>query len=70
MLNLALAVLNLFPLPPLDGAGLVGGLVPPMRKLYDNFARLPYFGLASLLVVFYVLRPLWSKVDSWLGVGL
>jgi Zn-dependent protease len=74
MLNLALAVLNLFPLPPLDGAGLVGGLVPPMRKLYDNFARLPYFGLASLLVVFYVLpevlRPLWSEVNSWLDVPL
>jgi Zn-dependent protease len=54
LLNVLLAVFNVIPLPPLDGAGVVSGLVPGARNLYENVARLPYFGIAVLLVAIYV----------------
>jgi Zn-dependent protease len=47
-LNLLLAVFNLVPLPPLDGAGVVRGLWPPSGRWFDAFAAIPY----SFVVVF------------------
>ena len=74
MLNLLLAVLNLFPLPPLDGSGVLGGLVKPVRVLYDNLARLPMFPIAVLVLVMYVMptviNPIWNVVNGWLDYRL
>lgn len=69
-LNLLLAVLNLIPLPPLDGAGVVGGLYPPSQRLFDAIQRIPY----STILVFVLLSrylgtlfyPVFSTVDGWL----
>lgn len=70
LLNLLLAVFNLLPLPPLDGAGVVSGFVKPVRVFYDNFARLPMAGVVTLLVAIYVMPeifgPVWREVNSWL----
>lgn len=49
-LNLLLAVFNLIPLPPLDGAGVVRGLLPATGRVFDAIAAIPY----SALVVFLV----------------
>lgn len=69
-LNLLLAVFNLVPLPPLDGAGVVGGLLPGTRRLFETIQNIPY----STIVVFVVLsrflgqlfRPVYLTVDGWL----
>ena len=74
MLNLLLAVLNLFPLPPLDGSGVLSGLSKPVRIFYDNLARLPMFPIAVLLLVMYVMptviNPIWNMVNGWLDYSL
>ena len=70
LLNLLLAVFNLIPLPPLDGAGVLSGFFKPLRVFYDNFARLPMAGVVTLLVAIYVMPelfgPVWREVNSWL----
>lgn len=74
MLNLMLAVLNLFPLPPLDGAGVVGGLSKPAQRLFDSISRLPMAGIATLVVAIYVMphviNPIWKVVNGWLEYRL
>lgn len=52
-LNLLLALFNLIPLPPLDGAGVVRGLWPASGRWFDAFAAIPFsfvavFVLASM----------------------
>jgi len=69
-LNLLLAIFNLVPLPPLDGAGIVRGLYPPSGRLFDWFQSIPY----SALVVFVLMSrylgelfdPVFYTVVSWL----
>jgi len=73
-LNLLLAVLNAIPLPPLDGAAVVSGLVRPARAFYDGLQRIPY----SSIIVFVLLlnylhvlfRPVYRTVNGWLPVPL
>lgn len=70
LLNLLLAVFNLIPLPPLDGAGIVRGLYPPSGRLYDAILAIPY----STLIVFvllanyigYLFAPIYYAVDRLL----
>lgn len=69
-LNILLAVFNLIPLPPLDGAGVVAGLVPASNRFYDSLKRQPYAGLIVLVLVIKVIpmiyEPVFYKVMSWL----
>jgi Zn-dependent protease len=73
-LNLLLGVFNLIPLPPLDGAGVVGGLFPPSKRWFDQIAAIPY----STIVVFVILSnfigdlfdPIFYAVDRWLPYPL
>ena len=57
-LNLALALFNLVPLPPLDGSRVVAALLPP--ELERPYSRLERWGLLILLVLMF------SGVLSWL----
>lgn len=70
VLNLLLAVFNVIPIPPLDGAGIVSGLHPPARRLYDAIARIPYSGIVIFVllikVVPYLFGPVLRTVTSLL----
>jgi Zn-dependent protease len=61
MINLVLMVLNLLPLPPLDGGRVVAGLLP--GRLSWQFSRIEPYGLMILLAMLFfgllgdVLRP-------------
>jgi len=61
VVNLALAVLNLFPLPPLDGGRVVVGLLP--WRYGQHLARVEPFGFFIVLglIVFKVFGPLWME---------
>ncbi len=57
LLNVALAIFNLLPIPPLDGSRIVDGLVPYERRaLWDRVSR--PLGLVLLLVFFLFVAPL------------
>jgi Zn-dependent protease len=51
-MNVALALFNMLPIPPLDGSRVVGGLIPDRyRDAWDRFARFgPILLLATLVV--------------------
>ncbi|MBB4287055.1 site-2 protease family protein [Roseospira goensis] len=53
ILNLFLAVLNMIPLPPLDGGRVAVGLLP--RALAMPLARMERFGILVLVLVLFVL---------------
>ena len=61
VVNLALAVLNLFPLPPLDGGRVLVGLLP--WRFGQYVARIEPFGFFIVLglIVFKVFGPLWME---------
>lgn len=66
-LNLLLAIFNLIPLPPLDGAGVVRGLAPATGRIFDAIAAIPY----SALVVFLLAsRYLGDALDPLLTAVL
>lgn len=49
--NAALFLLNMIPLPPLDGAHVVETLVPPMKPLYAQIGSHGFFLLVILMVL-------------------
>jgi Zn-dependent protease len=57
--NIALAVFNLIPIPPLDGSRLVSGLLP--RRLAEGYDRLEGIGF-FLILILYFLGILWLWV--------
>ncbi len=70
MLNLLLAIFNVLPVPPLDGAGVVQGLLPQTRGLYTALNNIPYIGLvifiALIKVIPYLFWPVYDLVNHWL----
>jgi Zn-dependent protease len=66
VLNVLLAAFNLIPLPPLDGASVVGLLLPAVARQMRELTRNPMFSLIGLLVAWrifpVIVEPLFSFV--------
>lgn len=67
-INILLMVLNLLPLPPLDGSRVLGGFLPPAQA--QMLDRIEPYGLIILLallftgVLGFILWPLYGVVDG------
>jgi Zn-dependent protease len=69
-LNVLLATLNLYPIPPLDGAGVLEGLFPRLGVLFDFIRSQPFLLIACMVGVWYTMGgfiwPVLGEIVSWL----
>ncbi|MBE1237596.1 site-2 protease family protein [Phaeovibrio sulfidiphilus] len=60
VINCVVALLNLLPLPPLDGGRIVIGLLP--ERLAYRYARIERFGMPLLIVIMFLLPWMFSTI--------
>lgn len=65
-MNIALAVFNMIPIPPLDGSHIVSNLLP--SHLAESYSRLGAYGFLILLVLINI--PFFSKFMSFVIYGI
>jgi len=63
-INLVLAVLNLWPIPPLDGSRVAVGLLPPALAL--PLWRLSRFGLIFVIAIFFIAPLVGVDAFGWM----
>ncbi len=73
IINIVLAVINLIPIPPLDGSRIITGLLP--RELAYKYMRLEPFGfiIAILFILLFgrsIIQPIIGVICSLLGLGV
>jgi Zn-dependent protease len=62
--NLLLAILNLFPIAPLDGSRVLGAFLPEQAAVkYDALQR---YGMILFLVIFFILPQLKINLLGWI----
>ena len=68
MINCVLLVINLIPIPPLDGSRLVSSLLPPpLAKKYDKlewYGLWIFLGLIILLVATNSTGLIWAPINA------
>ena len=70
LINLLLMILNLLPIPPLDGSRIVSTIIPPKWDYY--YSRLEIYGLWILLallflgVVHQIIMPPIFAINNWI----
>jgi len=71
IINLVLMVLNMLPIPPLDGSRVVASLLPP--SMAEAYLRMSFFGFIVLIVLLnagvldVLLTPLLAAVNALLS---
>ena len=66
-INLILAVLNMIPLPPLDGGRVAVGILP--QPFSRALAQLNRFGVVLVLALFILLPLAGINIFQWLVAG-
>jgi Zn-dependent protease len=62
-MNMILLVLNLIPLPPLDGSNIIALFLPDeAARKYNQFIRNPIFGFLGLFLAWYLFSPIFRFI--------